>query len=246
MDLTKVGDMMFVPDIKALSNIAFTVPSRSKGRSTYHTERYGITQYLKALAKYGMINFPLTIEKAEAPDFMILGPAEKFGVEFTEASTEAFQCAMTKQSMIADQASFLDVSMFKLSEGVTTRDITRSFGGKGEKRFFLTPNDKMRGAGWVNDEPEKEWAKVVVDAIYKKTEVLNKPHFQSKIKLELLIYDNTHVSIFIKPPEGLKYIEDELAKRNFSSSFPRVYDRISVIFGKMILFDIANTKEIID
>ena len=244
--LIKNGDKLPINDEQELHALTFIVPGRDEGRRSYHTERNGIIEYLKALSKYNLICFPILIEKSESPDFIVQTGTGFFGVEFTEASTEAFQCAMSKLAL-SEKGTFLDDSLFKLSEGLTSREISRSFDGVGDKTFFLKPgnNQKLIGQGWENNEPEQDWAIIVTDVIQKKTKLLNKPHFNLKLRAELLIYDNTHAGIFVKPLEGMVYLANELDKRCLVREYPRLFDRISVMRGKVILYDITKTKQIL-
>lgn len=74
------------------------VPSRSRRerRHQAHKEWYCARRYLVGLAVAGYLQFPLTIRKAESPDFLLEWPdGRTTGLEITEATTEAFQRDLT-------------------------------------------------------------------------------------------------------------------------------------------------------
>jgi hypothetical protein len=191
-----------------------------------------------------MVNFPIVIKKHESPDFLIDTPGCKRGLEFTEASTESFQCATSKQS--STKLVFLDLSMFKKSEQVTVKQVRQSFDGEGNKKLFIKKGDKMSGQGWKNDEPEIEWSAIIAATIEKKTAILNKPHFNTNFSTELLIYDNTHVSIFVESSKVLTYLQKAIGLLELSTKYDLQYECVSVISHNKVLYDITNSGIVLE
>lgn len=243
--LEKTGNILIISNQEQLEDTIFNVPARSDGRKPYHAERYSVIEYLKKLFKYKMVNFPIVIKKHESPDFLINTPGRKRGLEFTEASTEAFQCAISKQSS-TNEIVFLDLSMFKKSEQVTVKQVSQSFDGKGNKKLFIKKGDRMSGQGWKNDEPETEWSAIIAETIEKKTVILNKPHFNTNFSTELLIYDNTHVSIFVEPSEVLTYLQQAIDLLELSTKYDLQYECVSVISRHKVLYDITNSSIVLE
>jgi|SRR5215813_4696632 len=72
------------------------VPGRLEGRKPEDREIFCLGVLLKTIAPDGLIAYPLTVDKGESPDFMLLCPSgERVGLEVTEATTGAFQKMMT-------------------------------------------------------------------------------------------------------------------------------------------------------
>ena len=101
------------------------------------------------------------------------------------------------------------------------------------------------GSGFINDEPEIEWSEIIANAIEKKTITLNKPHFYSVEDIELLIYANTHVSIFIEATDALNYLQKAIASKELKSKYALQYKRVSVMMHKEILYDVTNAERIL-
>ena len=60
-------------------------------------ETFNLRQYLTTLAANGQLDFPLTVEKGESPDFMLAhGGGEPRGLEVTEATTKSWQRELTE------------------------------------------------------------------------------------------------------------------------------------------------------
>lgn len=238
-----IGDLLSIDNQQELENINFDVPDRSNGRKSYHTERYSVIEYLKKLSKFNLVSFPMEITKHEAPDFFIKNPISSCGLEFTEASTEAFQCAMSKQSNM-EGFVLIDTSTFKKSEQVTVKQVNQSFDGVGKKTLFFRKGDKMSGPGWIDDEPEVEWAEIIADTIKKKTVILNKPHFNTQFRTELLIYDNTHVSI--KPSKVIGYLDKAIGSLNLNTKYILQYECISIIVHNKIIYDLTHGGTVLE
>lgn len=65
-------------------------------RSHDQKEFYNLRQYLPTLAANGHLQFPVTLEKGESPDFLLTNSVSKtWGLEITEATTQALQRELT-------------------------------------------------------------------------------------------------------------------------------------------------------
>jgi hypothetical protein len=129
--------------------------------------------------------------------------------------------------------------MFKKSKMVTVKKVSKSFQGEGDTNFFIRKGDRISGQGWKNDEPKIEWAEIVIETIKKKTILLNKPHFNTNYKTELLIYDNTPIPIFGK---SLDFLQNTIKRKQSEINYPLQYESISIIINNnILLYDITNT-----
>ncbi len=213
-----------------LLNIDCSVPKRTQGRTSNHREIHCIKIYLMQLSTNKLLRFPLRIEKEEAPDFFILSNGETTTLEVTEASTEDYQRAMTGLERNPDGTLLEALPIF--DPGINPP--------KGEyKKALRTRGEKLIGEGWVGDSVGKVWINIILNAIDKKINSLNEPHFKTADRYELLIYDNSHVAEMVNIKDALPLLKnavfeklDPKSKRNFHS--------ISVIHGNKLLYDITN------
>lgn len=72
-------------------------PRKGLNKRTHdQKELYNLRQYLPTLAANNHLQFPLTVEKGESPDFILTdGVSTKWGLEVTEATTQEFQRELT-------------------------------------------------------------------------------------------------------------------------------------------------------
>jgi hypothetical protein len=69
------------------------VPFHIDGRKSIDTEKWILGRYLLARADAGLLRYPLTAihaEQSKSPDYMLLEPSGRIGLEITEASTPEF------------------------------------------------------------------------------------------------------------------------------------------------------------
>jgi hypothetical protein len=73
-----------------LANIDISVPARSEGRTSEHTEQYSICRFLSTVSKTHHVSYPLTIKKRERPDFLLCCNIKNIGIEVTEATSQDY------------------------------------------------------------------------------------------------------------------------------------------------------------
>lgn len=209
--------------LRLFGEIDTTVPSRAtKSRKPYHRERFCIVRYLSTLAAASRLQFPLRIVKSESPDFLLFSPNELVGLEITEAGTRKGQEALTRLSKSPPGT---------LLEG---------------EAGLRPPGKPLRGRGYAGDEAERELCDLVMQAFEKKTTTLNKAHFQTADRYELLIYDNSHVGLMAE-------MEDlaPLLKTAFSSWCPEIqpqrrFSLISLLRDSRVLYDCTGDASILN
>src|SRR4029077_17901478 len=74
----------------ALRAIDITVPLRTEGRKTAHTEQWVICRLLSTLDRHGRVGFPVSVIHRDRPDFLVMQSAIQVGVEATEAISEEY------------------------------------------------------------------------------------------------------------------------------------------------------------
>lgn len=206
--------------LSKLSNIDCSVPARTQGRKSGHRERYCLKIYLIQLSQGKFLKFPLRIIKEEAPDFFISGyDGTTTALEVTDASTEDYQQAM---------AELAKSPIGTLLESDTNK--------------LVKPGEKLIGNGWKGNSVEIEWVDIILGAIREKTKSLNKPHFKTASRYELLIYDNSHVSIMLHVKDALPLLKKAIHEEPNLKHLKRNFNVISVIHSNQLLYDIANKE----
>lgn len=165
--------------LKILAAIDISVPGRTEGRKTEHTERYSICRLLSTLAKTEYLSYPLSLTKRERPDFLLTCKGQTIGIEVTEATStdySSYQALVQKQN----PGHFIEPSHFRHGETLDR-----------ERQQELLQADKLTSDGWVGDGVEKEWSLFMKGAIEKKHQKLQEQSFEKFSQNWLLIYDNT-------------------------------------------------------
>lgn len=230
------------------------VPSRADGRKSYHEEQFSLGLYLLALEGNGLLTYPFTVEQddqRESPDFIITEPSgARVGLEITNATTELLQEAMTwadkayalRVSRAAEAKREPDPVLFGLSEEELASFVKQARSSLGRRKRETPIEDvgeqPLIGAGWVSDQPEREWVAYVQAAVLRKVEKLNS--FRPATRHDLLINDNTPVPAVSrrKVVEALSPWVRDVQKAN------HLLGRVNVIASLDVLFDIGGSPRI--
>jgi uncharacterized protein len=76
------------------------VPDRGQGRRAQHREQYCILQYLRILATFERLRYPLRLERPheDPPDYVLHAPGGSEAVEITEATTRELQRQLDREA----------------------------------------------------------------------------------------------------------------------------------------------------
>jgi hypothetical protein len=164
-----------------IKKIDISVPLRSRGRKTEHTERYSLVSFLQNFIDDKYFNFPLKIIHRDKPDFLIESFINNTGIEFTESIPEQLARA---QAILEEHFpnGHLEPSFFKWDTPERTKSEILEILKKSQERLI--------GQGYTGHQIEEEWSKGIVECIINKTVKLNKNGFDTFDKNWLLIYDN--------------------------------------------------------
>lgn len=229
--LMRIGDKIEFSDyddfLKKCSLINWDVPERGKGRKSVHEERYCMKFYLDVLATTHNILFPITVRKTETPDFIILRSSNRsFGLEHTNAGPQEWHRQMSRLSN-APKGSLLEC----LPE-------------ENLEQALREPGENLTGDGWTERGATIEWGKSMVWSIIKKTIDLNEKNYEDAEKYELLIYDSSQVSEFVRDGIDAKNISYmiglALSLDGKLKLTKRTFDCISIICGKTLYYDITG------
>ena len=203
---------------RKISSVDCSVPVRTAGRKSEHREMYCLRIYLTCPSVTDLLSFPLTVLKSESPDFFIQkSDGSVIGLEVAEASVEEDQELMT-------------VLEKKPNGTMLESDI---IDGKYQGRL-VKPGEELFSRGMVGDSVEREWVKIVLNLIYKKTKLLNELYSEIPNRYELLIYDNSPLS-GLHTETALSMLNSAIQDDSRFKSFKRIYHRISIIHnGRLI------------
>lgn len=176
-DISTAPDSCTLRDV--LRKIDITVPLRTEGRKTAHTERWIICRLLSTLDRHGRVGFPVSVTHRDKPDFLVtLGPLQ-VGIETTEAISEQYAAF----SALAEREFpdvLLDPGHFRWDSPRKTVD---------EMREILRQG-RLTAPPWVGDRPEEEWALYMESIVRTKLGKLNRIDFTKFSENWLAIYNN--------------------------------------------------------
>ena len=198
-NLTSKFLLFNVPNKQALSSrlnaeIPADVPLRSertqRGNAYYKAEeKIPVCYLLKALASAGRLRYPVCLEHADRPDFILTGDTDKVGIEVTEACQEKYRklCAMSEQQGV-------DI-FFELSKENASWECNQNMPPKEDLQKIIDDSriteegkrSPLSGPHWTGDSIESNWAKFMNDRITDKSEKLE--HYEKLPDHWLLIHD---------------------------------------------------------
>lgn len=165
--------------LSSLRRIDISVPPRTDGRTTHHTEIWTICRLLATLANKKYLSFPVSLNHGDRPDFQIHAGRTQVGIEVTEAVTEQYAA----YSALAEREFsdvFLEPAHFRW--GAPQLNV--------EEMRGLLRQSQLTSDGWVGDGPEHEWALFIQSVVDAKLIKLAHPEFQKFDQNWLSVYDN--------------------------------------------------------
>ncbi|MBU6258464.1 MAG: hypothetical protein KGL18_14135 [Burkholderiales bacterium] len=161
----------------ALSLLDIGNTHRAQGQNKHQKERYYIAHLLHSIPR-DYIEFPLTLEQAERPDFELRMPSITIGIEVTEAVPE-------------NQARAK--ALRKKGFGKSVHFLKRAQPGevpKSTKDLRAEIISDCAEEPWIGNEPEAKWAEAMLHISASKVAKAYKPGFRRHATNWLLIYDN--------------------------------------------------------
>jgi hypothetical protein len=162
-----------------LKRVELTVPARTDGRTTGHTETWTICHLLSTLAKAQRLAFPVSVTHRDRPDFLLQTPNIAIGVEVTEAIPQQYAA----YAALAEREFpnvFLEPAHFHWGAPELTTEQLRG----------LLRQPQLTSDGWAGDRPEQEWAHFIQSVVDTKLAKLAHPDFRKYRRTWLSVYDN--------------------------------------------------------
>jgi len=176
-DIANIGDKETL--LSVLSRVDISVPGRSKGRKTKHTEIWMICHLLSTLAHNERLSYPVSVVHRDRPDFLVRNGNREIGVEATEGITPEF----AKYSALAHRQfpnALLEPGHFRPDDPPSTD----------EENCKLLSQNQLTSDGWAGDAAEQEWAEHIRKIVDNKLAKLLRDDFQKYDENWLYVYDN--------------------------------------------------------
>jgi hypothetical protein len=164
---------------ESLRHIDISVPARTEGRLSDHTETWTGARLLSTLARANSLQYPLCAVHRDRPDMLLQSNRLMIGLEITEAISEQYAayCALAEREF---PGATLELALFRWGSPTRTVDEMRE----------LLRNDRLISPPWTGDSAEQEWALFIKSVIDNKLGKLAQPGFGKFDKNWLAIYDN--------------------------------------------------------
>jgi hypothetical protein len=208
-----------------LAFLNIEVSPRSAGRTTKQAELFSIAHLLSSLPSE-RFSFPLSVEHADRPDFVVTSNDQSIGIELTEAVPEnVARASALRESGVGPKVFF----------------VPRARPGEPPKSTAALKEEiKMSRPGppWVGDAPEREWAEAMLHFANIKVAKAKQEGFDMYPLNWLLIYDNW-------PLPSVHYVKASsmLAMKFNDAATHATFDRVFVL-GSRFLCEFANRVDL--
>jgi hypothetical protein len=207
-------------DIKQFWQEVREVPLRAEGRKHHHEEQYAAGLYLFLLGRQRAVSYPLRLDQAESPDFMVTSPSgATSGLEITRATTGSIQRVMTE----------IDREFFR-------RMRQAEIDGTEPEPVAAIANP----AGWTDGQCVCRWCDQVTTAVRRKLEKL--PNFRQATHHDLLICNDADVPLFPGKERERAFSIVKSALQEPQAEFACHFRIVSVIMSLDLEFDILGTR----
>lgn len=162
-----------------LRHIDISVPARTEGRLSDHTETWTGARLLSTLANAHRLQYPLSVVHRDRPDLLLHMIQRKVGAEITEAVGKQYSdyCALAEREF---PDAVLEPAQFRWGSPHRTVEQLRA----------MLRSSSLTAPAWIGDAPEREWAFFMQDAVNKKLGKLSSEGFAKFDQNWLAIYDN--------------------------------------------------------
>jgi hypothetical protein len=190
-----------------LASLDVTVSDRAS-RVTKEVEKRAICYFLSTAVSIDFLEFPISVQHSDRPDFVLKMGGKKIGIEHTEAISEdeAYYSALREKGYGPEVYS---LRRLQPGQKPTSR-----------KEAINEIESDLNGDVWEGDQPEYEWANAMAHFVNVKTKKLAQEGFNKYSENWLLIYDNWPVPK-VDRDKSIKYLRNILMKK--SSPFDFVF-----------------------
>lgn len=194
--------------------------------SKFH-EYHCLYIFLVGSFKLKHLFFPLKITSRESPDFIIYqGQNTQIGLEHTIATLESFKIALS------NLRKYPEGSCIELCHYSPYKKTPKKQSDIG----IILPGSSLKGEGWIGNQVERIWAEVMLNAIKKKVEILNKDHFEIKEQNILFIEDDSPVNSMKQENEAIQILKQQYNQTIFEGKY--AFDKFCIFSLNTLIYDI--------
>jgi len=191
-------------------------------------EFFSLYMFLLGSFKIGKLSFPVKIISRESPDFTIIyeNQNKEIGLEHTKATVESFKIAESELKKHPEE-SLLELSYY--SPFVKIPKKQSDIG-------IVYPKGHLKGEGWNGDQVEHEWSEIILNAIKKKTELLNEGHFEIKKQNSLFIEDDSPVDFIKHENDAIRLLKENFNQQKLSAK--HIFDNVHIFSNCAFIYDV--------
>ncbi len=231
--MSDVGQRINVRGEEDLVEITSAYFKFAKDNTRTGHELRSLCIFLLAGIKTHKLETPVEILRGESPDFRFVAPgAEAYlGLEHTRATVAKYKM---DESERYPEGSVMVPAYYTVKESPPKRS------GIAMKM----PGEELTSAGWGDYGIEKQWVEIIVHAIQKKTQVLNRTSFCRFAGDELIVEDDGPMSIsyrFESAIDMLRKIPGELKLKDALT-----FDKIHIYSCDRLVYDVFGEGVVVD
>lgn len=187
------------------------VPGRTQGRQTKDVETWVACRFLSTISRTGLLRFPLRVEHADRPDFVLSGSDWRIGIELTEAiSTD--QARVQAEMERNRNCEFRSVPHYRNSDQIRSSDEIRALA---QGRSPALPR--------MGDTVERNWVEAMSEIVAGKASKFFNSGFANHPVNWLLVYDNWQPVALLDEEAATTQLHRELSHGGWNCPFSKVF-----------------------
>ncbi len=233
--MSDVGQRINVRGEEGLVEITSAYFKFAKDNTRTGHELRSLCIFLLAGIKTHKLETPVEILRGESPDFrfVVSGADVYLGLEHTRATVGKYKMD-EKEFEEYPESSLMELPYYTLNGLLPNKS----------NIAMKMPGEELTSAGWGDYGMEKQWVEIIVHAIQKKTQVLNRTSFCRFAGDELIVEDDGPMSIsyrFESAIDLLKKMPGELKLKDALT-----FDKIHIYSCDRLVYDVFGEGVVVD
>lgn len=224
-----LGNKLEANNLEELYEIVAKLPVKSpllkKHNHTNNREMFSLAIYLVKAAQYGFLDFPIRVDKREAPDFLLTVNGHEIGLEHRDIGSERAH-RTTSQNF----SGFPDLRL------VRYRNLPFSPFGLRQSRSRRKKSLQRQRKTGKGRNTERRWVKQAYHGVLDKIRLLNKSHFAHYEQNDLVLYDCTLLRVY-QMKRALKTLRGHLETSERYKKAEIHFDTVTIITNRTVYYD---------
>ena len=197
------------------------------GGHTDARENFAVCLFLIVCFAKSKMGLPIKVLRRQSPDFLLCYGAEQklLGLEHTRATTEKYAMDM-KGFEQYPEGSLLELPPYDPNEKLP----------KKSRIAMRKPGEKLISPGWGDYGMERAWIPVMSSCIEHKTEVLNKEHYEKFPSNDLIVEDESHVSVGKRLHQSISMLREKHLHAPVGGQC--AFDKVHVVTEGRLVYDV--------